>query len=381
MNLFLPCTKPLLFAGSSFMRVFCFVLFVCSFIQTNAQVSSKPTYTFTPRVHYGYIWNFSKEVSHLANQHMPAIELDVTKQTNGTKAWQQEYRYPQIGYSLMYYVFDPQKPVGNALALFLHAGKNFYKTKRSNFQWRLGYGLAYVERRFEVKTNYRNNVLSQRLNFTISGQLNFNLRLSSAVLFNLGIGLLHISNGSLKKPNFGINLPSLHAGIGMDLFKGDERYKKDSIVSVYKRKTYFHVSPFAGLKEVYPVNGPKYVLGGVTAYLERRMNRKSGLHAGFDFSYDHSKKSEIRYDTLDVANTAANRAQGAVVLGHELYLHRLSLLTQAGIYLYDPTHINKSIYQKVGLKYYVSEKLFVHMTMKLHLGIADWIEWGGGIRI
>ncbi len=362
------------------MRFFCLLLILLSFSYSNAQPSPKPTYTFTPRLHYGYIWNFSEEVAHLANQHMPAIELNVTKQTKGSKAWQQEYLYPQVGYSLMYFAFDPKKPVGNALAALIHAGKNFYKTKRTNLQWRLGYGLAYVERRYEVEHNLKNNVISQRINFTISGQLNYNVQLTPSVLFNMGIGLFHISNGSLKRPNFGINLPTLHAGLGLNIVKGDHEYKKDSVVA-FKRKTYFHISPFMGLKEVYPVNGPKYFLGGFNALVERRINRKSGLHAGVDFSYDHSKKAEIAYDSLPVANTVFNRAQAGIILGHELYIHRLSLLTQAGIYVHDPARLNKTFYQKVGLKYYVTEKIFVNMTMKLHLGIADWIEWGGGIRL
>lgn len=331
-------------------------------------------------MHYGFIWNFAPEVAHLANQHMPGLELNVTKQTKGSKEWQREYKYPQVGYSLAYYAFDPQKPVGNALALFMHTGKNFYKTRKTSLQWRIGYGFAYVNRTYEKEDNLKNNVISQRLNFTINGQLNFNARITSSVMFNMGIGLFHISNGALKKPNFGLNLPSLHAGVGVDIVKGDEEYRKDTVVRM-KRKTCLHLSPFMGLKEVYPVYGPKYFLGGMNALVERRINRKSGLHAGLDLSYDHSKKSEIVQDTIDVRNIAVNRAQAGVIMGHELYIHRISLLTQVGVYLYDPTKINKNIYQKVGLKYYLTDKFFVNMTMKLHLGAADWIEWGGGIRL
>lgn len=362
------------------MRFFCLLLGFISFLNVEAQVSPKPAYTLTPRLHYGFIWNFAEEVAHLSNQHMPAFELDLTKQTRGNKEWQREYNYPQVGYSLMYYAFDKQKPVGNALLLFAHAGKNFYKTRRTNFQWRMGFGLAYVKRGYDEEFNLRNNVISQKINFTINGQLNYNIRISQNVLFNMGFGLVHISNGSLKLPNFGLNLPTVHAGVGIELSKGEEPLKKDSVRS-FRRRTYFHISPFAGIKEVYPVNGPKYFLGGLSALVERRMNRKSGLHAGLEFSYDHSKKSEIFYEALDVNNVFINRAQAGVLVGHELYINRLSMLTQMGVYLYDPTHLNKSYYQKVGLKYYLSDKVFVNMSMKLHLGIADWIEWGGGIRL
>ena len=319
-------------------------------------------------------------VAHLSNQHMPGFELDFTKQTYGKKQWQQEYNYPQIGYSLIYYSFNPQKPVGNALALFIHAGKNFYKTKRSNLQWRLGFGNAYVERRFNVESNFKNNVISQRINFTISGQLNFNVNVLPRVALNFGLGMLHISNGSLKRPNFGINLPTVHAGIAYQFNKNAERIRKDSLPTV-RRKTNYYVSTFMGLKEVYPVNGPKYFLGGANLLVERKYNRKSGLHTGLDISYDHSKKSEIAYDTLPVRNVFINRAQAGLLVGHELYMDKLSLLTQLGVYLYDPAHIDNRFYQKVGFKYYITENVYANLIMKIHLGVADWIEWGIGMRL
>lgn len=132
---------------------------------------------------------------------------------------------------------------------------------------------------------------------------------------------------------------------------------------------------------MYPVNGPKYFLGGFNAYVERRMTRKSGLNIGLDCNYDQSKKSEIMFDTIDVKNIVINRTQVGFIVGHELYINKLSMLTQIGAYGFDPTHINKAIYQKVGFKYYVSDKIFVSMIMKIHLGVADWIEWGGGLRL
>lgn len=173
--------------------------FIAAFV--SAQNSPRPVYSISPKLHYGYIWNFADEVAHLSNQHMPAFELDIIKQTKGNKPWQQEYRLPQVGYSLSYFAFDPSKPVGNALVALIHGGKNLYKTPRTNMQWRLGAGMAYVEKRFDVYSNYKNNVISQRINFALNGQINFNCRLSSALFFTMGIGLVHISNGSLQKPN------------------------------------------------------------------------------------------------------------------------------------------------------------------------------------
>ncbi len=363
------------------MRLLILFLLVFATLSLKAQCSTKSGYTLTSKFHYGFIWNFSEEVSHLSNQHFPAIEINLSKQTRGGKPWQTEYKYPQVSYSLFYFIFDSNKPVGNSLVLLIHSGKYIYKAKRSNLQWKLGGGMAYVEKRYDVESNFKNNVISQRINFALNGQLNFNYQLCSKVLLNAGMGLMHISNGAMERPNFGINLPTIHVGVGFNLSNVENEYRRDSSSVAHQRKTYFHISPFIGFKEVYPVNGPKYLLGGMNVYSERRMNHKSGLNVGLDFSYDHSKKSEILMDTIAVRNIAINRSQAAIIVGHELYLNRLSLITQMGVYVFDPTHINKPFYQKVGLKYYFSEKIFIGVAMKMHLGIADWIEWGGGLRL
>jgi len=283
------------------MKYFLFWLILFPFLSLKAQEVVKPDWHITPKLHYGFIWNFDDEVAHLANQHYTAYELSITKQTKGNKEWQNAYRLPQVGYSLYYFSFDRTKPVGNIAAVLIHAGKNIYKTKRSNLQWRIGFGTAYTERRFDYQNNFKNNVVSQRINFGLNGQLNFNCHITQKVFLNLGLELMHFSNGALKRPNFGVNLPAAHVGIGLKLIGSESLTKKDT-ASFFKRKTSVHLSSFWGYKEVYPVNGPKYLLGGLNAIIEQRINRKSGLHAGLDFSYDHSKKSEIDYDAIPVEN-------------------------------------------------------------------------------
>ena len=344
-----------------------------------AQTSYKPDYSITARIHRGYVLDFSSEVAHLANQHLWGFELDVSKNTRGEKQWQQILKFPKVGYSLYYFSFDNSKPLGNTLSLVIHLSKPFFKTKRSELSWRIGIGPGYVDKVFDAQNNYRDNVLSTHLNYTLNGNLDYNFKITRTLLLNAGISLVHISNGNIKKPNFGINIPTIHFGITYKL-SDNETLKRDSL-PIFKRKTYFHLSVAGGLKDAYPVNGPRYFTSSVAAYVERRVNRKSGLNAGIDLFYDASKKHSISYDTMNINNTFINYTQVGIVGGHELYINKLTLLTQFGVYLFDPLHLNKAVYQRFGLKYYFNEKLFAQMSLKTHLGVADWVEWGIGIRL
>ncbi|MDX1701735.1 MAG: hypothetical protein R3250_14000, partial [Melioribacteraceae bacterium] len=70
-----------------------------------------------------------------------------------------------------------------------------------------------------------------------------------------------------------------------------------------------------------------------------------------------------------------------IVAGHELFINRLSLLTQLGYYAYYPYEFEGRTYFRVGLKRYFGEKLFGAVTLKSHGAKAEAVEFGIGIRL
>ena len=68
-------------------------------------------------------------------------------------------------------------------------------------------------------------------------------------------------------------------------------------------------------------------------------------------------------------------------LGYELFVNDLSVVTQLGYYLYYPYDFQGRIYNRIGLKYYFSEKWFGAFSVKSHLAKAETLEFGIGIRL
>lgn len=70
-----------------------------------------------------------------------------------------------------------------------------------------------------------------------------------------------------------------------------------------------------------------------------------------------------------------------VFVGHELFINKLSIETQVGYYIYKPFKEDLDIYNRLGLKYYLTDNVFVVGGLKTHLFVAEAFEFGIGIRL
>ena len=62
-------------------------------------------------------------------------------------------------------------------------------------------------------------------------------------------------------------------------------------------------------------------------------------------------------------------------------INRISLEAQLGYYVYQPFKKDIPIYDRVGMKYYVTDNIFAGFTIKTHLFLAEALEFGIGYRI
>jgi hypothetical protein len=351
---------------------FCFL-----FLSVNClgQSSCLRDYTLNFKYHYGFVMNHSVNMAHLANQRFSAFELELNKQTTVKQPFAQLYNFPRIGISAQYFILDPHKPLGNMLGIYPHVSFMIMRHKKHELNFRVGWGLGYIERRFDLNDNYKNNLISSRINYTFSGRLNYTFK-AGKYNINTGIGLLHFSNGGMKVPNLGINVPTLHLGLGLNA-KENQEFKKDSLPP-FKRSWNFYLSTSGGIKRIYPVEGPAYFLSSTSLYVGRTLNRKSTINLGTDILYDPSGKHAFKGDESGIKFI---NLKWSITAGHELSFSRLTLLTQIAYYVYDPMKLSKPVYQRYGLKYYINKNYFIGTAMRAHFGTADVVEWSFGVKL
>ena len=88
-----------------------------------------------------------------------------------------------------------------------------------------------------------------------------------------------------------------------------------------------------------------------------------------------------KWSTLLILFAFSMTAPIGIFIGHELIINKISIEAQLGYYAYQPFKKDIAIYDRVGMKYRLSDKLFVGFSLKTHLFLAEALEIGIGYRI
>ncbi|WP_375435330.1 acyloxyacyl hydrolase [uncultured Hymenobacter sp.] len=319
-------------------------------------------------------------VEHLAVSHPTGLELNLQRQTNGSEPWHAWYRYPRIGAALVYYNYH--NPVlDRSYAATVYLSKSLFRTPRQELNFRLGTGLAYFANPFDLETNHKNSIVSSRLNATMQMRFEYDVSVAEHVGLLVGLGLNHYSNGATTKPNFGINLPTVYLGVNYH----QQRPFMPAATATGDRpadigRDFFNLSTSIGFKQRSPVDMHKYLVQSVSVLAGRRISRKSNVLVGVEGFYDRSLIPQLR-DTARTSDNLPDVKKASVVLGHELLFGRLAFVTHLGFYFYNPYKSNTFYYERLGLKYHFTNRIFGAVDLKVHRGAADVIEFKAGMKL
>lgn len=330
------------------------------------------------RAHYGFFAYHHPQMRILQERHVSAFEVTLTKQAPENRLWSKQYGYPEFG--LTYLWFDLGSPTYLGVAHCLLPSVNFTlngRGERSTFFFRMAYGVSYVTKTFDRETNYKNTGISQHVNPAVNFLLEYRYTISPSVNLRTGGSLSHISNGSLTKPNAGLNLPTFYLGVGYR-FNGSMHVKTnfnaDSLDIPHGALT---LITYGGAKEESPIGSGRYPIGGISCEYTWRTTPFHRLGVGFDAMYNGTSTNNIT--SRSVHGIALTRL--GANLHYEFQVGRIGINLGIGPYLYGIDKTGGPLYERLGLRYFVSKKMFAHMALKTHWGNADYIEYGLGIRL
>ncbi|NQX77891.1 acyloxyacyl hydrolase [Gilvibacter sp.] len=331
---------------------------------------------------YGSIVEHNKDVAHLITGHPEGIILSYNKRSFGEKPWQALYNYPDFGFSFIYQ--DPKEPaLGQTYGLYAHY--SFYFIKRM-FRFKIGQGIAYATNPFDLETNFKNNAYGSRLLSSTFVQGDFILpRLYKGLGLHIGGSLVHYSNANFRAPNTSTNTLAVHLGLNYDLdYTTDFEYQNQELTNQYKEPWHFNAVLRFGLNESDYVSLGQHPFLVVSAFADKRLNRRSSILGGVDFFMSRFLKEEIEYRAIAFPREGIagdeDWKRAGVFVGHELHFGPLSFLTHVGYYFYYPYDFEGQFYQRVGLKHKISENFHGSLALKLHGAKAEALAFGIGYR-
>ncbi|MCW5516095.1 acyloxyacyl hydrolase [Muriicola sp. Z0-33] len=350
------------------------------FAQEVEDVPGRYHLDFSP--YYGSIILHNTDISHLINAHPSGFILGFNKKSYGNKEWEREYKYPDTGFSFTYQDFK-NNTLGKNLGVYAHY--NFYFFKRK-LQFRMGQGIAYNTNPYDKNENFRNNAFGSH--FLSSTYLMLNYRqeyITKHLGFKAGVSLIHYSNANVKAPNTSTNTFAFNAGLvyNLDAYEPIQYLEKEDKVTV-KEPLRLNLVFRTGINESDVINSGQFPFYIFSGYVDKRLGRKSAIQLGADVFFSNFLKELIAFQSISFPELEVNENDDykrvGIFLGHELFVNKISVVTQLGYYVYYPFDFEGQVYNRVGLKRYFGDNWFAAVSLKSHGAKAEAVELGVGVR-
>ena len=370
------------------MKSFFYVLLLCVSLNLSAQEEGNAftkthTTRFDANYFYGSILLHNPDITHLITDHPTGFIASYNKQTYGFEGWESRYNYPDYGAS---FIYQDLKNVFLGENYGLYAHFNFYFLNR-NLKFRIGQGIAYATKPYDKKENFRNNAYGSDLLSSTYIMLNYDKpNLYKGFGLHAGFSIIHYSNANVKAPNNSTNTFVFNAGVNYNLdYDEIPEYQADTIGKKFTEKIKYNIAFRGGINESDVVNSGQYPFYILSAYADKRINRKSAIQAGTDLFASTFLKELIKYYSIafpeDNVTGDEDFKRVGVFVGHELFINKMSFITQLGYYVYYPYDFEGRVYNRIGLKRYFGDKVFGAITLKSHGAKAEAVEFGIGVRL
>lgn len=339
---------------------------------------------FEGRAHYGFIYAQHLEME-LFNAHFPSFEFTIQQITYGKHQWERDYSYPMVGATAYFSTLGNSPYLGKAYALMPFINFPLYRQGRFTAGFRLALGLGYLTKHFDRISNYKNLAIGSSFNAAVNLMLDARWQINYYLGISAGISLQHFSNGSLKLPNYGLNIPELSLGVSLRPFKAnsniDDRFYAPTEpyeAEVYKNME-FNIGGLAGYKNMQAVYGRNYVVLHLYENTFFRISRIMKGGFGLDFSYDPSQITTLERSGDTVSNKLVIVRPG-LNGAFAMVLSKTDMVFNLGYYLGGKEQSNGPFYEKFTFQYHFTRDLFAAVMLKVHWGRADYIGWGLGYK-
>jgi len=331
----------------------------------------------------GVILPHSDRVKPLVDDYVRGGEFAVEFPRYGGEDWYFYYNFPTTAWGLLFLDLGNTDKLGYVAAFYPYINLPLLHFQRFSFNIKMGAGLAYITEKYDPKKpdDFAEN------NFAIGSHLNGFLALGAnlecLVLKKAGISLTadgalnHFSNGSVQKPNAGLNIFNVSAGVKYTphLAPSFMRYK-----SPKKKKDWeFDFSLAGGANQQNVTDPRKYLNMSLMAGGYCPLTKRYRLGVNIDVFYNNAFFAERKLPEYYAGENEKIRA--GFSLANQLMFGDLTVGLHAGVYVFNRISHDGFSYFKLAAKYRVYDRIFVMAAVKTHREVAEFCELGVGYTL
>jgi hypothetical protein len=309
--------------------------------------------------------------------------------TYGKKAWEQRRHYPRLGFAVMGIHYGNNAVYGDLLGVYPNITLPLISGGRLEWTLRIGNGIGYVSRTYSRvdPINTTNVAIGSHVNDLIMILTEARYRVNNHWTLNGGAFITHISNGSVRKPNLGINVAGLSAGLSYyPVTSRPARFERS--LKPLSNRVLLQLRYSMSLVSSNTPGGPLYPVYVGTAYVSKRWRSVNKAFAGIDYSYHENLYAHLRNNGLEPGREQSHSYKSAIIAGNEFMLGRVGITTQLGVYIKKGYQQKEDVYEKVSFNYYCVQRergpvkeFFLFTSLKAHLNVAEMGEFGVGVGL
>jgi hypothetical protein len=310
--------------------------------------------------------------------YVQSVGLSISKRTAGKNDWEQIYGFPEYGISLFYSTLGNDRIYGREIALYPFFKYPIFSRNRFSINNKIGVGLSYVTKKFDLEENYQNIAVGSHVNIHFNFGLDFRYLFQKKYQLQTGISFDHLSNGNLQEPNLGINSVTSYLGLGYLI--GNSSQPTLHTLKPHRKDFGVEFVFYIGGKYTRTYQSIFYFTSSGTIEFKYEPLRVLHLGVGADLFYDSSTEREMQVLQLGDFKEKYDFRTG-IHFSQEIVYNKVSLIIQEGVYLFLTDQVKyNTMYNRGIIRYRIGDHVLINISLKSHLNVLDYPELGLGYR-
>jgi hypothetical protein len=297
-----------------------------------------------------------------------------------------QYSNPDFSLNARFCKLNNTDTFGYSLAIFPQIELPIFKSKNFCFNAKMGYGINFNSKKYDSITNFDNRAISSIVNFALDAGFSAQYRLNKSNELGIGTGLYHVSNGSLKMFNGGLNI--VYGSLSYRHFIEsylDSKYEKSVSKTFIKNKglNYQIYTAIAHREFGYFSQTKSFWISSVSQQITKRINHIYQLGISIDVIYD-ATPALLQNDNIQLSEISfQDKVNFGIGFYHQFDVARFYFPFSASVYLKE---LKNPYYIRFGLGYYLNNHFFIGGFFKGSIKDgskldSDFIEWSIGYRL
>ena len=376
---------------------------VNAFASDTLKTSYKHSYTKSAGLYYSLgtvikTHEFVKGINPLNRPLDPyqSVSLEYSIHTDGRKFWEQLYGYPVWGFGLNFAFFNDENELGKPISFYTFFNIPVKRWRIISFNFEIDAGFSFNwKQHYPLENSYRYPIGSFSTMY-IGAALNATFHIGNHFDLSTALALTHYSNGSVKLPNYGLNLFAPRLGLQYIFNKRPDFIRHEKPKYIKEWEWLVLISPsmrqisfeYFDSDSILVADVFNYRIFTLSTAFNRQISHVFKIGAGIDVSYNEAYAA----DTVMVEGKpqkATINGTDKILLGLypsvEILINKISIILQPGFYIYRKEvdmEVTPASYQRIGIKYHFTEHFFGGINVRAFgFTKADFIEANIGYRI